>query len=256
MRAEDFELLYNLEENFWWFVAMRRITDTIVRRDLEKRSLRILDAGCGTGFNLGHYEQGGREVYGLDITWEALQGVQKRGFQKIAHASVTDIPFAAESFDLVFSFDVLQQLPDQGIEAGIREMCRVLKPGGSLFIRVAAFEWLRSSHDEELHTMHRFNRVELVDRLTRAGLKVHWSTYANGFLFPVVVVRRWLKHLGIGGGTDVKPLPAGLGWIDPVFRWILSAEASLFARWKRLPFGLSVIAYAEKIGDSPGNTRI
>jgi hypothetical protein len=125
-------------------------------------------------------------------------------------------------------------------------MTRVLKPGGSIFVRVAAFEWLRSSHDEELHTLHRFTRDELVERLHRAGLKVRWSSYANSLLFPVVVLRRFLKHLGIGRGTDVKPLPAGLGWLDPIFRRILSMEAAVFAKGRRLPFGLSVVAYAGK----------
>ena len=247
MRTEDFELLYDLEENFWWFVAMRRITDAIAATELGKPRIRILDAGCGTGYNLGHYQsRWNHDVYGLDVTSAALQGVRKRGFQKIIQASVTDIPFHTESFDLVFSFDVLQQLTRDGADAGIREMHRVLKPGGFLFVRVAAFEWLRSSHDEELHTLHRFNRHELADRLVRAGLKVHRSSYANSFLFPAVVLRRSLKYLGIGRGTDVKPLPAGLGWIDPVFRRILSSEAAVFERGGRLPFGLSVIAYAEK----------
>ncbi len=247
MRAEDFDLLYSLEEKYWWFAAMRQITDTITARELQTPKLRILDAGCGTGFNLGYYGSGnGRDIYGLDITKEALDWVKERGFHKISQASVTEIPYKSETFDLVFSFDVLQQLPNEINESGIREMQRVLKPGGHLFVRVAAFEWLRSSHDEELHTMHRFTRQELAEKLQRAGFDLEWSSYANGFLFPVILMRRFLKHAGIGKGTDVRPLPRGLGWLDSIFRTVLSKEALWFKSGRRLPFGLSVICYARK----------
>jgi hypothetical protein len=127
-------------------------------------------------------------------------------------------------------------------------MQRVLRPGGYLFIRVPAFEWMRSSHDEELHTLHRFGQQELVRKLIQAGFKIQRSTYANTFLFPVVVVRRLLKFAGIGRGTDVRPLPAVLGWIDPIFRRILGAEATVLRWGGRFPFGLSVICYAQKSG--------
>jgi SAM-dependent methyltransferase len=247
MRAEDFDLLYKLEETYWWFVAMRQIADTIASRELQTPNLRILDAGCGTGFNLGYYSSAvGRDVYGLDVTMDALEWVRKRGFKKITQASVTEIPFGPGTFDLVFSFDVLPQVPIGMDEPAIREMHRVLKPGGHLFVRAAAFEWLRSSHDEELHTMHRFTRPELVEKLTRAGFEVEWSSYANGFLFPVILLRRFLKHAGIGKGTDVRPLPQGLGWLDSIFRNVLSREAGWFKSGRSLPFGLSVICYARK----------
>jgi SAM-dependent methyltransferase len=247
MRAEDFDLLYKLEEHYWWFVAMRQITDAIASRQLQIPNLRMLDAGCGTGFNLGHYSAADRrDVYGLDVTMDALEWVRKRGFEKITQASVTDIPFRSGTFDLVFSFDVLPQVPLKMDEPAIREMHRVLKPNGYLFVRAAAFEWLRSSHDEELHTMHRFTRPELVQKLMHAGFEVEWSSYANGFLFPVVLMRRFLKHAGIGKGTDVRPLPRGLGWLDSIFRNVLSREADWFKSGRRLPFGLSVICYARK----------
>ena len=147
MRDKDFEYLYNLEERFWWFVAMRGITDTIVGNDLKGRALRVLDAGCGTGYNIGHYEKAGHSVFALDIASEAIAGVRQRGFQKVCQASVVEIPYSTAAFDFVFSFDVLSQVPVESAEEAMREMHRVLKPGGYLYVRVAAFEWLRSSHD-------------------------------------------------------------------------------------------------------------
>ncbi len=247
MRAEDYELMYGLEESYWWFVGMRAIADAVIGQRRNGERLRTLDAGCGTGFNLTYYESGGNhDLYGLDIAAEAVDGVRKRGFQKLAQASVTEIPFQSGSFDLVFSFDVVCQVPVDASQQAIREMHRVLKPGGFLFIRVPAMEWLRSSHDEELHTFHRFTRQELAGRLEDAGFRVGWSSYANTLLFPVAVLRRLLKHIGIGSGTDVRPLPAGLAWLDSIFRTLLLQEAKIFKSGKKLPVGLSVICYASK----------
>ena len=247
MHAEDFELLYQLEEKYWWFPAMRRITDTIAAHELQQPRLRILDAGCGTGFNLGYYSNDhSHDVYGLDIAPAALEHVRQRGFRKIAQASIAEIPFKSETFDVVFSFEVVTQTPRDMHDGELREMHRVLKPGGHLFIRVPAFMWLWSSHDEELEVRYRYKRNELVRRLMDAGFAVEWTSYANGFLFPVILVRRFLKRIGIGGGTDVKPLPRGLGWLDGIFREILAAEAAWFKAGRRLPFGLSLICYARK----------
>jgi SAM-dependent methyltransferase len=246
MRAEDFEYLYSLEERFWWFVAMRRITDVIAAPALAGKPLAVLDAGCGTGYNLHHYQSLGHSVWGFDIAREAVDAVRRRGFPKVCQASVTDIPFRSESFNIVFSFEVICQIPVETQSQAIAEMFRVLKPGGWLFVRVPAFEWLRSSHDADLHTAHRFTRSELERKLLESGLKPQFSTYANCFLFPVAFARRLLKKVGVGSGTDVRPLPAGLRWLDPIFRRILQTEAGVFASQYRLPFGLSTIVWARK----------
>jgi SAM-dependent methyltransferase len=247
MHAHDFELLYQLEETYWWFAAMREITDTVAARELRQPGLRILDAGCGTGFNLRHYSADpSRDVYGLDIAEVALQHVRQRGWSKITQASVTEIPYRPETFDIVFSFDVVSMIPRDSLDLALGEMMRVLKPQGHLFIRVAAFKWLWSSHDEALQVRYRYTRDELADRLSAAGFVVEWTSYANGFLFPVILLRRFLKRVGIGGGTDVKPLPRGLRWMDGIFRGILTSEARWFKSGRRLPFGLSLIAYARR----------
>ena len=247
MQAEDFTHLYNLEETFWWFAAMREITDTIVGPQLNAGRLKILDAGCGTGFNLCHYQgKDAHDVYALEIDANAIGWVARRGFRKIAQASVTNIPCKPDTFDLVFSFDVLQQIPVEQAAEAMREMRRVLKPGGHLFVRVAAFEWMRSSHDEENRTAHRFTKNELSGMLVRAGFELKYATYANMLLFPAVALRRFLKAFGIARGSDVRPLPEALGWVDPLFRKILLLENLVVRRGGRLPFGLSAIAYAEK----------
>jgi len=250
MRAEEFDFLFRLEEQFWWFVGMRQITDAALRNQLNAQVLRILDAGCGTGYNLSHFSSNGRhDVFGLDLSADAIDWVRKRGFQKVCQASVAEIPFASDSFDLVCSFDVLCQIPNPLVESSLREIHRVLKPGGSVFIRVPAIRWMHSSHDEAVGSFQRFSMPQITSEIAKAGLKVQWSSYANCFLFPVAVVRRALKSVGIAKGSDVRPLPIALRWMDPVFRGALQVEAAVFRRGGRLPIGLSAICLAEKPSD-------
>jgi len=245
MRDVDYEFLFNIEEHFWWFVSMRRITDTILATQLQNGRLLVLDAGCGAGFNLLHFEKAGHSIFGFDYAREAVAAVQRRGFGKLARASITEIPYPSDTFDLAYSFEVIDEVSDS--DRAIRELYRVLKPGGSLLLRLPAFDWLRSSHDADIGTLHRYTLGEIEEKLRLAGFHIRRSTYANSLLFPVVVVRRFLKHIGIGGGTDTKPLPAGLQWLDPIFRTVLGIEARLIEWNFRLPFGLSAICYAEKV---------
>lgn len=245
MQATDFEDLYNLEESFWWFVAMRHITDTVLGSTMN-RPIDMLDAGCGTGYNIQHYEKLGHRVFSFDISEDAMAGVRKRGVRRVCRASVTHIPYRSESFDLVTSFEVVDQLKPDGAAEAFRELHRVLKPGGSLYIRLPAFEWMRSSHDEDIATAHRYTRTELRNMLRQAGFEIELISYANMLLFPVVLLKRSLKSIGIGRGSDVKPLPSGLGWMDPIFRGVLASEAKMLGAGRSLPFGLSVIAHAKR----------
>ena len=248
MRVEEFEFLYRLEATYWWFVGMRRITDSLMSDKLAEENIRILDAGCGTGFNLKYYASGSRKLFGLDIADPAMLCIKRSGINEVAQASVTAIPFRSELFDVVFSFEVVTHLPLELHDDAFREMRRVLKPGGSLFIRVPAFRWLWSSHDEEIEAYCRYRLPELEQKLTRAGFKIEWISYANGFLFPVILLNRFLKHLGIRKGSDVRPLPQGLAWVDGIFRRTLESEAKWFQSGRRLPLGLSLICIAKNEG--------
>jgi len=252
MQTEDYEYLYRLEEDFWWFAGMREITATLLDPFLPPRDRVILDAGCGTGGNLewlARYAGAGR-VVGIDLISTALEFCRERKHERLARASATDLPFAGESFDLVTSFDVLVQIPGRGADdQAIREMFRVLKPGAVAFVRGAAYEWMKSGHDQALDTQRRYNLDELREKLKRAGFEILRETYANSLLFPIAAIRRLLlKRLGLAGeGSDVKPLPQSLQWINRVMTNALLWEAKrLRDPNAKLPVGLSAICVARR----------
>jgi ubiquinone/menaquinone biosynthesis C-methylase UbiE len=255
MQSEDYESLYALEASFWWFAGMREITAALIDPVMSpSMNGRILDAGCGTGGNLSwlkRYSANGESV-GIDLVTEALSFCRKSGPKTLVQASVTHLPFVDASFDLVTSFDVLVQLPGENAdEDAIREMYRVLRSGGIVFVRVAAYEWMRSGHDEALSTQRRYTLQGLRRKLEQAGFQIRRATYANSALLPLAIFNRLLlKRLRItNAGSDVKPLPTHLQWLDKIFKRLLTAEARKLARpGTDLPAGLSAICVAEKPG--------
>jgi SAM-dependent methyltransferase len=253
VQVEDYAYLYALEEHFWWFVGMREITAILLDPVCPPAQDRlVLDAGCGTGENLNwlaRYARNGR-VVGVDLASEALRFCRERAHKYLAQASVTDLPFGDALFDLITSFDVLVQLPGEKADEGaMREMYRVLRPGGIAFVRGAAYEWIRSGHDAALGSQRRYHLGGLIERMQRAGFTILRTTYANTLLLPLAALRRLvLKRIGLAdSGSDVKPLPPKLQWLNHVLLVLLRSEARLLKHPRsRLPAGLSAICMAQK----------
>jgi len=250
MQRQDYEDLFKLEGDYWWFAGMRAIAaallDPVCRNG---RRLRMLDAGCGTGQNLSWLQRYGdpQSIFGVDYSAVALSFSRQRGQRLLAQASVTALPFVEESFDLVTCFDVICHLPDDGSdELALAEFNRVLKRGGRLYIRVPAYQWLHSTCDVVLGVPHRYSLSELSDKLEQAGFRLERASYANTLLFPVAALIRMLKRINIGNtGSDVKPL--SYTQLNSPLRLMLELEARyLKVPAASLPYGLSVICLAEK----------
>lgn len=224
------------------------LLDEFCGRDLEN----VLDIGCGTGLNLKWLERYAKasEIKALDVERAALDFCRERGENFLTQASATDLPFADETFDLVTNFDVLVQIPGENAdEKAIREMFRVLKPKGTAFVRVAAYTWMRSGHDEALNSQRRYNLAEISQKLEKGGFTVLRKTYANTLPFPLAIVRRLvLKPIGLAEkGSDVKLLPDSLNWLNRILTRALLFEAEFLKRPNAsLPFGLSAICVARK----------
>ena len=251
MRSDDFADLHALEESFWWFAGMRDVTAALLDPLLAgKEDATILDAGCGTGGNLAWLERYGRgRIVGIDVAAAALEFSRSRGHRALAGASATDLPFTDAAFDLVTSFDVLVQIPGEGAdERALREMHRVLRPGGIAFVRAAAYPWMRSGHDLALGSVRRYTLRGLAAEMERAGFQVLRATYANSALLPGAALHRMvLKPLRLAGaGSDVKPLPRALRPLNRALAGVLRAEARLIRRGVSLPAGLSTICVARR----------
>jgi ubiquinone/menaquinone biosynthesis C-methylase UbiE len=244
MELEEYERLYDLENDLWWFRGMRAISIGLLERHLSKRSgLRILDAGCGTGGMIETLATLGA-VTGMDASGEALGWARRRKGTPLVHGSVTALPFRDDSFDLVTSFDVLYHANVADDAVALTEIARVLRPGGSFLVRVPAYDKLRSRHDEAVHTRQRYEKRELVAKLRASRLEPVVVTFANSFLFPIALARRLAERLfpPRRSSSEVERVP----WVlDKLLGTPLLLEARI-VRYVSLPFGLSLVCLAKK----------
>jgi ubiquinone/menaquinone biosynthesis C-methylase UbiE len=250
MNYNDFQDLFEMEQKLWWFRGMNYVTDAQLGPILNKMTNpEILDIGCGTGGMMLWLQRFSTKVSGLDISEVALDFCMKNGLDRLHLGSATSLPIPAESMDIVTCLDVLVQLPGEMDDLlAMQEIQRVLKPGGYAFIRAAAFEWMRGSHDVALNSRRRYSRSELVKKVSQSGFLVQYTGYANMFLFPLALIHRLiLQPIGIiSKGSDVKPLPGIFSKLNKPFSSILKLEATLMTAGISLPFGLSVVLLLKK----------
>ncbi|WP_223267705.1 bifunctional 2-polyprenyl-6-hydroxyphenol methylase/3-demethylubiquinol 3-O-methyltransferase UbiG [Streptosporangium nondiastaticum] len=93
---------------------------------------RLLDVACGGGLFGPHLAGKGYRVFGVDLSATALKEALGHGFDAVARADITRLPFADESFDVVTAGQCLEHVPDPF--AVVAELCRVLRPGGTLIV--------------------------------------------------------------------------------------------------------------------------
>jgi SAM-dependent methyltransferase len=249
MNPTEYQTMYTVEDRHWWYVGMQRITTSLVASLYpNRRDLRILDAGCGTGAAMQYLAPFGR-VTGCDFSALALQFCRQRGLARLGQGSVTQLPFAAESFDLITSFDVLYHRAVGDYCQALAEFWRVLRPGGRVLLRLPAYNWLRGHHDEIIHTARRFTAGELRHDLQSSQFRVERLSYANTLLFPLALGKRLVERLRPPADESVSDIHPNPPWQDKLLARFLYTEAIWLARGS-LPFGLTVVAVGTKeIGD-------
>jgi SAM-dependent methyltransferase len=142
---------------------------------------KTLDHCCGDGFFASLAWPQGRFTAGCDIDGRSVEQCRKRG----RHESVEEcdaakgLPYADATFDLVFNNSALEHIPD--VDAALREIARVTKPGGTFAFNVLNhryFEWWpgddasKQGYREWQPFFHAFTREEWTERLRSAGFSV------------------------------------------------------------------------------------
>ena len=232
----------------WYFHALNRRM-LLPLTELTKKNATVLDAGCGTGGLIKALQGVGAPwmIKGLDYSPVACSYARERTSVPIEEGSIEALPFGDGQFDVVLTADVISQIDDASV--ALAEFRRVLKSGGILAINVAAYNWMRSYHDELMDTRHRFRRSELVNLLRQVGFEVTLSSYANMLIFPLIfplIFARRKIFVPRHPTSDVKPYPP---LIDAFCGSMAALENLLLRIGIKLPVGNSIFIVARKVDD-------
>ncbi len=236
----DFELqTHRAEDRHWWYRGRRRVLDVVLRSLDVPVGARVLDAGCGSGRNMVELRRFG-EVTGIELSRPSVEAARARDVGEVVEGSVLEMPFADDSFELAVSLDVIEHLEDD--IGALRELRRVVAPGGQLLVTVPAYQWLWSRHDVINHHHRRYSRGTLVAAAQSAGWEVRRTTHFNSLLLPLAAAMRALELLDRGekgSSLDLWIPPAPLNW---AMGQPLNIETALIGRGARIPLGLSLLA--------------
>jgi SAM-dependent methyltransferase len=243
MRSREIDEIRRLEDHYWWHVGRRRLVVELVRRYSEASEQCILDAGCGTGATMAALQGSGR-VFGCDLSTVALRHCEERSLRRLAASRLERLGFTGSAFDVLVSCDVLEHVEDD--RAALKEMYRVLQPGGLLILTVPGYPRLWSSHDDILRHVRRYRPAELRSKLEDTGLTIARLSHAVLIAMPAILLVSALEHLL---HRPLRPGRTGLIQVgEPLNRlliWALDAERQLILR-TGIPLGSSLVAVARK----------
>lgn len=238
-----YDELYAVEDSHWWFRGRRAVIRALLERARPRSGARVLDAGCGSGRNLLEFADLG-QVTGVEPSPQAVAFCRSRGLTDVVEAELEQLPFDDARFDVVLAFDVLEHLDDD--VAGMRELRRVTRPGGTFIATVPAYRRLWSQHDDSHHHRRRYVRRQLVANAAAAGWEPRFATYFNSILLPPIAAVRAFR----GNTTEVEHSDYEMtGSFNRVLELPMRAEAAAIRRGLRFPAGVSIGMVCTANGD-------
>ena len=242
MERSFYKNYFKVEKEHWLMLGRRMIVrDTLAR--YGPTGAKVLEFGCGSGILVAELADAGFESFGLDISTDAVQYGELQGVRNLGVIEGHRIDFPDNTFDAALSLDVIEHLEHE--VWALREIERVVKPGGLVVIMVPAYMFLWGVQDEASHHYRRYTMRALLSKVrSSTSLAVVRKSYFNTFLFlPIALLRLVCRWFGIRGRESDFDLNSPL--VNRILSTVFTAERKLL-RHVRLPFGVSILAVFQK----------
>jgi len=248
MDHKFYQEYYNLEREGWWFKARLSILESYCKKIINHPEMRILNVGAATGATSEMLSKFG-EVTSLEYDEFCCKFLKEKTGIEAINASLTNLPFEDDSYDIICAFDVIEHIEDD-IKA-IEEIHRVLKPNGKYLLTVPAFQSLWSNHDVINHHYRRYRKNQFNKLIVNNKLKINYSTYFNFWLFiPISIVRFILNNIprkknSDSTGSDNEIMQSSK-IVNGILYRIFYSEKFLLKLNIKFPFGVSILTIGSK----------
>lgn len=243
--SDELEALHveSSRDHFLDVWTRRALLDSIARPAHEV----IVDAGCSSGYLLEDLRRAypRATLVGVDLVAGGLRRAHALvPDARLLLADVCDLPLEDASADAIVSANLLEHVPDD--EAALRELHRVLRPGGVTALVVPAGPGTYDYYDAFLGHERRYARGELAAKARAAGFEVIFETHLGTLIFPGFWV---VKKLNRRRHADPSP-DRRRALVERDIRRTTNSRAGAFAtrveqallrRAVRLPFGIRAL---------------
>ncbi len=179
-----------IEDTSFWFRHRNNCILEVIKQ--LPPATPFFDVGGGNGYVAKALQDAGLEVVVVEPGAIGALNARRRGVQHVIRASLEDAGFLPGVLPSVGLFDVLEHVEDDF--AYIRSIRNYLRPGGTVYITVPAFEWLWSQEDVFAGHYRRYTRRSLSRVLKEAGLQVKFVTCFFSILPLPILIFRSLPH--------------------------------------------------------------
>jgi len=153
------------EPSYVWRAGQQRRLEMILLAADERIKGRVLENGCGVGMYVEHMIPHGGQITGLEYDFERAAEAKSRS-PDILNAAGESLPLPPNAFNLILSHEVLEHVRDDA--QAVREMVRVLKPGGRIVLFVPNRGYPFETHGVYWRGEYIFGNIPLVNYLPRA----------------------------------------------------------------------------------------
>jgi SAM-dependent methyltransferase len=185
---------FAIEDNSFWFRHRNNAIIAAVKKFPPVGF--ILDVGGANGYVTLGLRKSGFDAVLLEPGISGLRNAKKRGLRPIICSTVVDAAFKDNIIPAVGLFDVLEHIEDE--TDFLKELKRILFPGGRLYLSVPAYQILWADEDEYAGHFRRYSMNRIKKLLQNSGFRVDYATYLFSYLpIPLFFVRTLPSKVGL-----------------------------------------------------------
>jgi len=249
-KKEEYIKMAQVEKEHWWYKALHDLTLQQIKKYYHNdKSARIIDAGCGTGGFLEFIKSDGYEnIYGLDLSRDAVQFCKEKGFFVIQD-DILNITkhFESEKADIIVSNDTLCYFEKNEKKIVLKSLASLLKPKGILIMNLPALDAFKGTHDIAVGIKKRFTKKEILDDMNNSGLKLVTTIYWPFLLSPIIFFTRFFQRITMASQKEpINNPPSDVYLPNLVLNNIFYALIRLENKSSHKPWGSSLMIVLQR----------